>query len=490
MATGFRPKVKVKKQGLPEQRVLRFIRENSLVSANQTWVVAVSGGPDSVCLLHMLMKLKPELGIELHVAHLDHQLRGADSEADARYVGNLAQELGFAVTIGRRDVKAYEVGHHTSLEEAAREVRYDFLAEVVAQVGAVGVVLGHTLDDHVETILLHLIRGSGTRGLRGLQPDSPWPSPNNKLKLIRPLLWLTRDETAEYCRVHGIEPRIDATNQSLLPLRNRIRHELIPLLRSYNPGVTEALRRMACTAADDLAFLDNEARRVWAKVVRSQGDVVILDRAGFLILPPALQRHLLRMAIEELLGNLQDIETRHIEEIILALEKPAGKRLILPGGLVFTIEYERYVLGRDDKVLCPFPQLAGEVCLAVPGETRLPGWRIMATVIDRASMRDEGGVLIACLDLDKIGRELKVRPRRTGDRFQPLGLSETKKLGEFMIDARIPRTWRERVPIVCSPQQVLWVVGWRIDERVKVTDGTHRILRLEFERVADSDTEG
>lgn len=477
-----------------EQRVLCFIREQRLVSRQQKLVVAVSGGPDSVCLLHLLAKLQEELGIALHVAHLNHQLRGADSEADAQYVADLARQLALPATIDERDVKAYQARERLSLEEAAREVRYNFLAEVADCIGAERVAVGHTLDDHVETILMHLIRGSGTRGLRGLQPSSRWQSPGGSLTVIRPLLEISRQETAEYCQQHQLMPRLDASNLSLSPLRNRIRQQLLPKLRSYNPRVTEALLRTARIAADDLAFLDKEVTRLWGEVAQEKENTIVLDKEKFLELPSALKRHLLRTSVEKLIGNLKDIEARHIEEILSALNKPAGKRISLPGNLIFSIEYDRYLLSTDLRALSPFPVLGNEFTLKIPGETELPGWRVRATIMDLKGKSpplvgegDKGGGLpngfIAYFDLDKAGDKLVVRSRQPGDRFQPLGMSQPKKLNEFMIDSKIPQAWRDQVPIVCSPQHILWVVGWRIDERGKVSQDTKRVLRLEFRQM-------
>ncbi|MBA7559425.1 tRNA(Ile)-lysidine synthase [subsurface metagenome] len=475
----------VKGQGYQErlgQRVLGFIQENKLVSSQHCLLVAVSGGPDSVCLLHILVKLREELGIRLHVAHLNHQLRGAESEADAHYVADLAHRLDIPASIEQRDVKAFKIQQRISLEEAAREVRYTFLAQVAKSIGANRVAVGHTADDHIETILMHLIRGTGTRGLRGLQPSSRWQSSRSSLTIIRPLLPVSRRETADYCHNHQLMPRIDASNLSLSPLRNRIRHQLLPLLESYNPRVAEALLRTARIAGDDLAFMDKEMDRLWSKIVQKQGNTITLDKEGVLELPPALKRYLLRRAIEDLLGNLKDIESRHIEEIMDALTKPAGKRLSLPGGLIFSIEYNRYLLGSDQAALSPFPILATEFPLKLPGETVLPGWRIEATIISREQMPEKDEDFTAYFDRDKTGDKLLVRPRQPGDRFQPLGMSQPKKLGQFMIDAKIPSAWRQRIPLICSPQHILWVVGWRIDERVKVTEETKQVLCLKFER--------
>jgi len=475
----------VKGQGYQEQlerRVLGFIQENKLVLSQRSLLVAVSGGQDSVCLLHILVKLREELGIRLHVAHLNHQLRGAESEADAQYVSGLAHSLDIPATIEQRDVKAYRAQQRISLEEAAREVRYTFLAQVAKSLGANRVAVGHTADDHIETILMHLIRGTGTRGLRGLQPSSLWQPSGSSLTIVRPLLTVSREETANYCHSRQLMPRIDASNLSLSPLRNRIRHQLLPLLSSYNPRVTEALLRTACIAGDDLAFMDKEIDRLWGKITQKQGNAISLDKEGFLKLPSALQRYLLRRAIENLLGNLKDIESRHIEEIMDALTKSVGKRLSLPGGLIFTIEYNQYLIGSESATLSPFPILDAEFSLELPGETVLPGWRIETTIIRREQMTEKDENFTAYFDRDKTGDKVLVRPRQPGDRFQPLGMSQPKKLGEFMIDSKIPSSWRQRIPLVCSPQYILWVVGWRIDERVKVTKETKQVLCLKFER--------
>jgi len=507
-----------KKERQPESlklKVLHFIEEHQLISSRQPLLVAVSGGPDSVCLLHVLLELQPELGLRLHVAHLNHQIRGAEAEADARYVAELACRLNVSATIESRDVRSYQAQRHISLEEAAREVRYTFLAQLARTVGTNRVAVGHTVDDHVETILMHLIRGTGTRGLRGLQPSVTRQFGDDDLTIIRPLLSVNRQETTDYCRENQLMPRIDTSNRSLSPLRNRIRLELLPLLKRYNPRISEALCRTAILASDDLAFLDSEVSRVWDSLAQRPGNTIILDKERFLELPTALRRHLLRDAVDKLSGDLRDVEARHIEEIMAALAKPAGKKLNLPGGLTFAIDYGRYLLSTEQAALSPFPILSGEFPLKLPGKTVLSGWQITATIVDREQVEEVGkaegasapsdtqiphplyplpldkgmglinNLFTACFDFDKTGNKLVVRTRQRGDRFQPLGLNQPKKLGEFMIDAKIPQSWRQCIPIICSPSQIIWVVGWRVDERVKVTPETRQVLCLALERVAE-----
>ncbi|MFC1968489.1 tRNA lysidine(34) synthetase TilS [Chloroflexota bacterium] len=502
------------------QRVKGHIQKHELVSGSQTLLVGVSAGPDSVCLLHILARLQSELGIDLWVAHLNHQLRGEESEADARYVADLAQHLCLPATIERRDVEAYRARQRCSREEAAREVRYSFLSEAAREVGASSVAVGHTADDQMETILMHLIRGTGSRGLRGMLPSTLWQPLDSEasLLIVRPLLEVRHEETEAYCQAHQLAPRSDSSNLSLSLLRNRIRHELMPLLRSYNPNIDQALLRTAGTVAEECSFFEEQIGQLWKDIVKGEERGIVLDSEKASQLPLALQRGLLRLVVERLRGNLRDIEARHIEAMVTALAKPAGKRLSLPGGLVFIKERGRCLLAVHPVDLCPLPVIHGEFPLMIPEETELPGWQVRARVMPRQEIKDEdikarvldshslkgwspfenpsypppvqgkgettGELpqlsLKAYLDFDQAGSHLVVRTRRPGDRFQPLGMDQPKKLQDFMVDAGIPRAWRDQVPLVCSPQHILWVVGWRIDERAKVRDATKQVLRLEF----------
>jgi len=490
-----------------ESKVIDFIQRYSLVSPEEIVIVGVSGGADSVCLLHVLAEWRKGLGIKLHVAHLNHQLRGAESEADAKYVSNLAGSLGIPITIDRQDVAAYRLERNFSVEEAARELRYAFLARVAREVGANRIAIGHTRDDQVETILMHILRGTGITGLCGLAPCSPLaydsqgmslPAKRSNLLVIRPLLDITREETTSYCQEHHLDPRIDSSNRSLSFFRNRLRLQLLPLLRQYNPSLDQALLRLADIAKEDNAFIEQQASELWDEVARQENNAIYLDRRQIASLPIALQRQLLRAAVTRLAGDTRDIEASHIEAARSLLNKPVGKRISLPHGFICQGGYDELIAASTAKqsqlLPCPFPPLPGEFPLEVPGEKVSPGWKVIASVVrERVDSPPLRGVfstsgetgqsnLVADFDLHKTGTELFVRQRRPGDRFQPLGMNMSKKLQEFMVDARIPRSWRGRIPIVCSPQQIIWVVGWRIDDRVRVTEASKEILRLEFIR--------
>jgi len=496
-----------------ELKVIDFIQRHSLVSPGEIVVVGVSGGADSVCLLHVLAKWRKGLGINLHIAHLNHQLRGVESEADAKYVSHLAGSLGIPVTIDRQDVAAYRLGRNLSVEEAARELRYAFFTRVAGEVGANRIAIGHTRDDQVETILMHILRGTGITGLCGLAPCSPMAydsqgmsvraedlsvgtGQRSNLLVIRPLLDITREETASYCQEHQLDPRIDSSNVSLSFFRNRIRLQLLPQLRQYNPSVDQALLRLANIAKEGSAFIEQQASGLWDEVAKQENNAIYLDRKQIASLPIALQRQLLRTTVTRLAGDTRDIEASHIEAARSLLNKPVGKRISLPHGIICQGGYDEIVIASEawqsQLPSCPFPPLPGEFHLKVPGKTVFPGWKVMASIVRErmASLSlpntlstSEGTYrsnLVADFDLHKTGTELFVRQRRSGDRFQPLGMDMPKKLQEFMVDAKIPRSWREHIPIVCSPQQIIWVVGWRIDDRGKVTEASKEILHLEF----------
>ena len=474
------------------ERVFQFIQDHSLVSSGEKVLVGVSGGPDSVCLLYILMELRPALDINVHVAHLDHGLRGDESEADAEYVQKMCDHLGVKVTIERRDVRSYQVEHRLSDEEAAREVRYQFFARVARTENATRVAVGHTADDQVETILMHLVRGAGAYGLQGIQSMVTLSNDScGQLTVVRPLLEVNRSEVEAYCRDRYIVPRQDTSNLSTSCFRNSVRHELIPLLERYNPNVRQSLLRTAKCVAEDISFIEERCSNVCGDLIRQEGEALVLDSKGILSLDPVLQRYVIRRALRQVLGDLKDIERKHIEKIRAALSLPAGKQVSLPRGVTLYLEYKRCIIGAGVAPFPEFPVLWGERRLRVPGNTELPGWNVEAVCrsIDqvdrkeswRASRPPPSQCHTAWFDLDAIGDELVVRGRRPGDRFWPLGMSEPKKLQDFMVDAHIPRAWRDRIPLVCSPEQIVWVVGSRIDDRTKIARSTRRALRLKFE---------
>ena len=468
-----------------ERRVLRYIQAHGLFSAAEPALLAVSGGPDSTALLLVLAHLAASGGLklDLRLAHFDHGLRRqADREAEKAFLSDLAAKLGLPFLLGQGDVRAHARQHRLSLEEAARELRYRFLAEQAEKAAISVVATGHTADDQAETVLMHLVRGSGLTGLAGMRPSSSWPFPGHEdLLLARPLLEVSRGETERYCQEEELSPCLDVTNLLLGSLRNRIRHQLLPLLRSYNPKIEGALLRLAAATASDLAHLEETAGVFWhALAVKDKGSVGF-RRSELTALSPAIRNRLLQAACQQLLADVRQIEAVHIRSMVEALAKPADSRLSLPGGLAFAVDGEsvRLTLGQEAAArVRPIP----ETPLAVPGRTTLAGWLVEAEVLPAQRVELGPDPYEAFLDYQAAGGQLTVRSRRRGDRFRPLGLGGEKKLQDYLVDAKVARDERDAVPLVYAPWGIAWVVGHRIDERARMRESTRTVLHLRFRR--------
>ena len=469
-----------------ERRVLDALEEAGL-GRGALLIAAVSGGPDSLAMLYALARLRAPLDLSLHVAHLDHRLRGDESTADARFVEETCRGLGIPVTVEETDVAAHRRSKGLSLEEAARDLRYDFLSTLSEQHGARGIALGHTADDQAETVLMNILRGTGLTGLRGMDSTAERVFNDRRVTVLRPLLGVSREEAAAYCRALGLSPREDRSNRSVDIRRNRVRLELIPLLEEYNPSIKEALRRLSESASRDLDYLDAQVDSLWERVALVSDGYLTLDRRGVSALAPGLQGHLLRRALLSVKGDLKDIGQDHVDAIVRLLGGPSGKALDLPGGVRVSTTYEEAIITSADVDPCPLPPLDGQTSLNVPGVTVMEGWRVTADMVDSHKAVDfdeepDTSAPSVVLDATSLGLALCVRPWQAGDRFQPLGMSGTKKLQDFFVDARVPHEWRDRVPLLVSSKGIAWVVGWRIAEWARVKDDTSGALEVRFQR--------
>ncbi len=448
-------------------------------------VVAVSGGPDSLAMLYALHSLRD--GLALHVAHLDHRLRGEDSAADAIFVAKTCAELGIDCTVDGADVLAFQKEHRVSLEEAAREVRYRFLARVAEQVGADVVALGHTSDDQVETVLMNVIRGSGLRGLRGMLPTSKRQIAGSDLTLFRPLLNLPKHDTIAYCEALDLAPRTDESNRSKEMTRNRIRLELLPLLRDMNPAFGNAVLRLSKNADEALAVVDKAVDAAWPQVIRAKGEVISIDRKKFRGLDSAVRLNLMMRALSHVKGDARGIERVHIEDATQAVLDSPGTQLHLPGGLRLAVEQRSALIYTGDYVFSATSFDASP--LTVPGVTTVGEWRITTERVEAPSKNPPGDEDEQASGefLERFGRavdvpSLAVRGRVRGDRFQPLGMSGTKKLKDFMIDEKVPGSMRDSVPLIVTSRGIAWVVGWRIAEWAKVDVADRNCLEIRVER--------
>jgi tRNA(Ile)-lysidine synthase len=487
---------------LPQVRA--YARRHGMFAHGQAVVAGVSGGPDSLCLLHLLTRLARALDLRVCVAHLNHGLRGAESDADAEFVRQVAADWGWPCAVERADVAALAAQPGVSVEEAAREARYAFLARVAVAAGTDVIAVGHHADDQAETVLMHFLRGSGVAGLRGMLPVTelaeyrlravPGPVPSSGLYLVRPLLGVSRAAITDYCREHELSPRTDSSNADTTYYRNRLRHELLPLLEIYNPAVREVLAHTAAVMAGDHEVLAVELSRIWARVmIAVEPAAVTFDLTAWRGLSIGLQRATVREAIHRLRRSLRNINWEHVEAAVwLAREGHAGQAATLAAGLELQIGYD--TLRIADEAATPAvedaPQVSGPVELAAPGLTELAGgWRVSVGRFARADLPPNytanADGWSAWLDADAVGATLTLRPRVPGDRLQPLGMGgHTVRLNELMINLKTPRHARAGWPILAGRAGIAWACGLRVDERAAVREDTLSAWQIRFMRDA------
>lgn len=467
-----------------------FFARASALHFGDCLLVGVSGGVDSVSLLHAL-RAAPGLSVDLHVAHLDHRLRGAESAADAQFVKNLAGEWGLPVTVEAADVAAYASSLHLSLEAAARAVRYAFFARLAERLGATAVVVGHNADDQVETLLLHLIRGTGLAGLRGMRPvqrlsayvpgraGGAMGNGQGDLLVLRPFLSVPRREIVAYARRHSLPYRDDASNDQRVHLRNRVRHELVPLLETLNPGFRDLAHRTTGLLAADFEYLCEAAATALERCASFEEATVRLRLGALLEEPLAIRRLLVREAYARLVGDTTDLAAGHVEDVLALAERGrTGAVLALPGKVKAIRTYGDLMLASAIPERQALPAVG--VKLNVPGLTSVePGSLcIEATFAEQRCHGGEGNGLHVDLDLARAGGDLYVRRRLPGDRLRPLGLGGSKKVQDILVDAKVPRWERDAVPVLATAGRVIWLAGYALDEGVRVRNDTKRVLCL------------
>ena len=494
-----------------DRKVAAALQRAGLAETGARLVVGVSGGADSSALLYSLYHLRESLGFSLHVAHLNHDFRGEEADEDARFVETMAQELGLPFSAVKQDPIRYQHEHHiSSFEQGAREMRYRFLADVAHRVGAPAVAVGHTSDDLAETVLLHIMRGAGLHGLRGMSETAPWPWPAglDTPIIFRPLLETTKAETVEYCNELGRPYRQDSGNLLFKFTRNRVRQQLLPLMaEEYNPRVQDALVRLASSASLDLDYMESELERAWKELAApGEGDgetpgqsvSATLIRRAFDGLHPALKRRALRRAYVTVKGDARRLAETHLRSMIdFASPHRSPGRLDLPEGISLRLSNENITLSRAATTAdCPFPHLPDS-------QLQLPGgisscnvvhffgeWQVIFEPLKPSEIPDfrQPDNFTAYFGQAVLESSLEVRKRQDGDRFQPLGMAQTKRLHNFFIDEKVPREWRDRVPLLVGDQGVAWVVGYRIAEWAKVPDDRTAdtpVLRVRFTRISE-----
>ncbi|HEX8949961.1 MAG TPA: tRNA lysidine(34) synthetase TilS [Dissulfurispiraceae bacterium] len=458
------------------------IGKYAMLSRGDRVLVGLSGGPDSVCLLRVLGEIAPEYGISLLAVYVDHGLRPSETPGEIAFCGELCSVLGVAFFAEKIEVKPFAKSEGLSTQEAARELRYRVFDELAAREGAGKIALGHTMDDQAETVLMRLFRGAGPSGLSGIPPV--------RKHLVRPLIEVERDEIMDFfarrplpLARHPLQSFvIDSSNLSDHYLRNRIRHRVMPAAKGVERSAVRAIARTADIFRDEERYFDILVTKSLMRMISRKSDAIIeLFLAPMEAMEVVILRRVLRRAIDETRG-LREIGFIHIEGIIgLIKSGKAGDRIYIPKGIRAIRGYSTLIITSE------MPARLGIYQINAPGDSitlNEASMVIRCGIVENAEELEEGdygdGKRIAMVDADKVRFPLLIRPRTSGDSFYPLGLGKRKKLQDFFVDEKAPRDLRDSTPLIISDGEIVWVAGYRIDERFRIEKSTVRILKFEI----------
>jgi tRNA(Ile)-lysidine synthase len=459
-------------------RVSATLRRHSMLDGGGRVLVALSGGPDSVAMLHLLRALAARGELTLAgVAHFNHRLRPA-ADDDERFCRGLAEELGIPIECGAGDVRDAARTSGRSIEDTARRLRYAFLEAAADRLGADRIAVGHTLDDQAETFLLRLIRGAGPRGLAGIRPRVG--------RVIRPLIEVNRDELRRYLLAAGLPFREDESNADQSIPRNRIRHELIPLLREYSPGIVRVLAREAAVARHDEDRLGQEAIESAGSIVLSGRRGLELDVEGLRSAHPAVASRIVQLALRQAAPD-RFFGAEHVDDVLELVREGTGRSVSVPG-LTISRRGNRIVIGGP---AVPAFSNSFRIPLSIPGEVTLHDWSVSAEALELGSVSPPAPIPLgdghseAAVDAEALRLPLAIRSRRRGDRFRPFGMAAgTRKLQDFLVDRKVARAERDGLPLVVdSDERIVWVVGHGIGEDFRVTSPSRGVILLKARRL-------
>ncbi|WP_125154101.1 tRNA lysidine(34) synthetase TilS [Clostridium rectalis] len=453
--------------------VVKTIEDNSMISLGDKIIVGVSGGPDSMCLLHVLHVLRDRYKIRLVVAHVNHCLRGEESDRDEDYVKEFCKFKSIEFYAIRVDINKMCQEKNISCETAGREARYSFFNKVLKETKGNKIALAHNANDQCETILMRIMRGTGMQGLIGIKPvrDNLY---------IRPLINSNREDIEEYCDEFNINPRIDKTNLETIYTRNKIRLELIPYMKNnFNSDLVNSVNRLSTNIAIDNEFMEKISMDTFNKYSIISKDKVIIRKEVF-DKHMAIVSRILRLAIHYINGNLYNCEKIHIDSIIKLQNNTTGKFIRLPNSIVAINNYGDIVINKKGKI--EYKKNNEEYVINL-GENKLDNnIKVCATLINgQESINFDEAVNTKYFDFNKINGNILLRYRKDGDRFTSLGMKGSKKVKDIFMDLKIPKNERDNIPLICFHNEIAWIVGYRVSEKFKVEKSTKEILKISVE---------
>lgn len=456
-----------------KKRFINFITDNGLIEKDDKVIVGLSGGPDSVCLLHLLNEVREEFKLKIIAVHINHMFRGKEADCDEEYARGMCERLNITFYSKRIDVAEYARKGGLSSETAGREVRYNYFKEILQKNKMNKVATAHNANDQAETILMRVMRGTGLEGLGGI------PVKREGI-YIRPILFMKREEVEKYCIEKDLKPRIDKTNMERIYNRNKVRLDILPYMKSnFNEDVVEAINRMAMLLQMDNQFIQKQVQKYYDEFCVEEHRTISIKKEAFLLEESIISR-LIRKAINEVCGNKYDLELKHIKDIIQLQKLETSKKIDLPNGVMAINVYKNINIKSKEKIKIDENNmeeldLSIEECLHK--EINFQNYVFRFEVVDK-NINIKDSCLIKYFDYNKIEDDIIIRNRKDGDKIKPLGMSGSKKLKDIFIDMKIPREHRDTIPIIQFGHDIGWIVGLKISEKFKITSETAKVLKI------------
>lgn len=460
-------------------KVTNYIKENELIKQSDKILVALSGGPDSVCLLHILYELKGKFNLDLGAIHINHMLRGEESDKDEKYIINLCNKLGIKHYVKRIDIEYAAKTLNVSLEVAGRNERYKAFEEIKNKYGYNKIAVAHNANDQAETVLMRIMRGTGLEGLTGIKPK-------REGEVIRPILCLNRQEIEEYCEKKKLNPRIDASNYERIYSRNKVRLDILPYMKEhFNKDIIDTLNRMTLLLQKDNEFIEEYSKKCYNVYCESYDEKLKISKELFKKEMDSIITRVIIRAFKEISNSHQNFEMKHIYEIVNLASKDTGKKINLTNKIICENLYGDIIFrvkNTNKKKLCNYYEVRINKD-ELKNEINFDNYEIKFEIIEN---KKEGKFpknnLIKLFDYDNIKKEIVIRYRKDGDKIIPLGMNGSKKLKDIFIDLKISREDRDNIPILCFDDKISWIVGCKTSQLFKVTKDTKKILKITIDR--------
>ncbi len=455
-------------------KVEKTIEKHQMIQRGDRIVVGVSGGADSICLLDILYRLKPVYDIVLTVVHVNHGLRGIEAKKDAAYVHQFCQIRQIPIYLKSVDVEKVAKQKKISQEAAGRLVRYESFFDVAKKTTSLKIAVAHHINDQAETILMRFMRGSGLKGLGGIEPV-------RKDGVIRPLIEVKREEIEDYCAYYGLEPQTDQTNFEPIYTRNKVRLQLMPqIIQEYNAAFVSSVAAIGEMMRCDNDFIESYTDKIVQKHFKADKKKITFRVDVLLKQHQAIRTRLVRKAVQRVKGNMYDLSYKHVKAVLeMATKRHTGLSIDLPGGIRSEIVYTE---------ICFYPmdsQNREDFCQALPiGEKvyikACSGYFLVRIVDKKGLAHINLGKFIKAFDYNVINEVLYIRNRLPGDKITPLGMKGTKKIKDLLIDLKVPRSKRDSIPLVTNEKDILWLVGYQINEKYKYIDTMEKAAVIAF----------